>query len=98
MGFLVFLSFLEEFDYYLPIRLLLTFMTFSFFCIMKQDDNYRTRQYFFLWFCLWIVFRLIYYSIFGVHEIDDSIIIAQNCDRLKEQDDDEENAARLKKD
>ena len=39
-----------------------------------------------------------YYSIYGVHAIDDSIIVAQNCERLRDNEEDAEHAAQLKKD
>ena len=70
MGILVALSLLEELEYLNPIRLFLTVMTFTFFIMMLQDDSFRNRQYFFNLFCLWILFRLVYYSIYGVHAID----------------------------
>ena len=75
MGALVVLSLLEELDYFNPIRLLVTVMTISFFFMMVSDDSERNRQYFFFLFCLWIVFRLIYYSIYGIQVIDNSIIV-----------------------
>ena len=87
---LIALSLLEELVYFNPIRMLIAFMSLSFFYMMVTDDTERNRQYFFFCFCLWLLFHVVYYTIYGVREINDSIMILEGYERLQDEDDDEE--------
>ena len=70
LALMVFLSLFEELVKVRVIRIFLVVIVMIFYIRMKTDDNERNRMYFFMIFTLWVIFKLVYYAMFGLSSID----------------------------